>query len=99
MLLKLKADLDKLKTKLDTDNANFEIEQAELKTIREDFIAGLSKFFKPSHDSSPSLLSTPLQDGDHEDGEKTVGHGIFPSTKEASIEEATNCDAEPSEEV
>ena len=72
MLLQLKADLDKLKNKLDIDNANFEIEQAEHKTIREDFIAGLSKFFKPSHDSSPSLLSTPLQDGDHEDGEQTV---------------------------
>ena len=94
MLLKLKADLDKLKTKLDADNANFEIEQAELKTIREDFIAGLSKFFKPSHDSSPSLLSTPLQDG-----EKTVEHGIFPSTREASIEDATTCGGKPSEEV
>ena len=42
---KLKANLAKWKTKLDTDNANFEIEQAELRSIREDFIAGLSKFF------------------------------------------------------
>ena len=67
---------------------------ADLKTICEEFVAGLSKFFKPSHDSSPSLLSTPLQDG-----EKTVEHGIFPSTKEASMEDATTMDVESSGEA
>ena len=82
-LEKLKAILDEWKTKRDTDNANFEQAKlkadadcdklmADLKTIREEFVAGLSKFFTPSHDSSPILSSTPLQDGYHEDGEKTV---------------------------
>ena len=68
ILAKLKVDFNEAKTKLDADNANLE-------AMHKDFIAGLSKFFKPS------------QDGDQEDGEKTVEHGIFPSTKEASRSE------------